>query len=113
MRHIAILTCLEACQVCTGAGCLRAWNSRSRYFAPYAGEEVQLEAFLHCNGCGRDPAGDDGMAEKLNRLTSLEVDTVHLGVCCKKHGEERLCPTISQLRTMLEDRGIRVVFGTH
>ena len=38
MKKIAILTCLDACQVCTGAGCLNAWNSKSRNFAAYAGE---------------------------------------------------------------------------
>ena len=26
---VAILTCLKACQVCTGASCLAAWNSRT------------------------------------------------------------------------------------
>ncbi len=27
MKKIAILTCLDACQVCTGVDCLNAWNS--------------------------------------------------------------------------------------
>lgn len=45
MKKIAILTCLDACQVCTGAGCLNAWNSKSRHFAAYAGEEASLESF--------------------------------------------------------------------
>ncbi len=72
MKRIAILTCLKACQVCTGAACLSAWNQRSRGFARYQGEEVQLSAFLHCNGCATSPLEDAGMREKLDRLVSLE-----------------------------------------
>lgn len=113
MRHIAILTCLEACQVCTGASCLAAWNQRDRHFAPYAGADAVLEAFLHCNGCGRDPASDPGMAEKLERLTAIGVDTVHLGVCAVRRETGGLCPTMETLSTLLRQRGIQVVMGTH
>ncbi len=60
MKRIAILTCLDACQVCTGASCLNAWNNKSRHFAAYAGENVSLEAFFHCNGCGNEPETDKG-----------------------------------------------------
>ena len=113
MRHIAILTCLEACRVCTGAACLEAWNKRERQFSRYAGEEAQLNAFLHCNGCHSDPMSDPGLAEKLQRLTESGVDTVHLGVCTVKHETGVLCPTMKTLAEMLQQRGMEIVEGTH
>lgn len=114
MKKIAVLTCLDACQVCTGAGCLRAWNSRSRGFAPYAGEEVSLAAFFHCNGCGKDPETDTGMLEKLDRLQSEGVDTVHIGICAVKDRKAgTLCRHIEKIREMLRSRGIQTIVGTH
>lgn len=114
MKRIAILTCLKACQVCTGAACLSAWNKRSRGFARYQGEEVQLSAFLHCNGCGTSPLEDAGMREKLDRLVSLEVNVVHVGICARtEQPDHQLCPTIATLWEELERRNIQVVEGTH
>lgn len=114
MRHIAILTCLDACKVCTGASCLEAWNNRTRHFAPYAGEEASLSAFFHCGGCGSDPETDAGMVEKLDRLVCIGVDTVHIGVCAVKDRKcETLCPAVSKIRDMLHNRGIQTVLGTH
>lgn len=114
VKRIAVLTCLDACKVCTGASCLTAWNRRERGFAPYAGEEASLEAFFHCNGCGTDPETDEGMREKLDRLQSIGVDVVHIGVCAVKERESgTLCPAIAAIRDMLHARGIETVVGTH
>ncbi len=101
------MTCLDACQVCTGASCLNAWNSKSRPFAPYAGEDASPEAFFHCNGCGKDPETDKGMLEKLDRLQNTGVDAVHIGICAvKDRGTETLCPVMEKIRDMLHSRGI-------
>lgn len=114
MKKIAILTCLDACQVCTGASCLNAWNRKARHFVPYAEEDASLEAFFHCNGCDKDPETDRGMAEKLDRLQGIGVETVHIGVCAVKDREAgTLCPTIVKIQGMLRHRGIRTVLGTH
>ncbi len=114
MKHIAILTCLDACKVCTGASCLKAWNDRTRGFAPYAGEEAQLDAFFHCNGCSSQPEDDPGMREKLDRLQSMGVTAVHTGVCtCKGPDYKAYCPNIAQIVSLLEQRGIQVIRGTH
>lgn len=112
MKKIAILSCLEACQVCTGAACLQAWNEKTRHFAPYAGEDAMLAAFFHCNGCGKDPETDPGMLEKLDRLQTMGVDTVHTGVCTMRP-EQVQCPTIEKIRALLQKRGIVTVHGTH
>lgn len=114
MKKIAILSCLKACQVCTGAGCLAAWNSREKGFAPYREEPAQLCAFMHCNGCGKRLPSDPGMREKLDRLSFMGVDTVHLGVCTRtEQCDHSLCPTIAEICEALALRGITVVEGTH
>lgn len=114
MKRIAIITCLDACRVCTGAGCLHAWNRRERSFAPYAGQAVSLEAFFHCNGCGAAPETDAGMREKLDRLQHMGVDIVHIGICAVKNRETgALCPTMEKIQEMLHSRNIQTTLGTH
>ncbi|MGN0627583.1 MAG: CGGC domain-containing protein [Oscillospiraceae bacterium] len=114
MKQIAILTCRKACNVCTGALCFHAWNMKSHGFARYAGEEVSLAAFFHCNGCDSDPETDPGMLEKIERLEKIGVDTVHIGVCAVTDMETKaLCPTIEKIASMLRERKIEVVRETH
>lgn len=113
-KHIAILTCLDACGICTGASCLRAWNERGGGFAPYAGKDVSLDAFFHCDGCGSDPETDSGMLEKLDRLQAIGVSSVHVGICAVKEREAMtLCPSIQKIADLLSERGISVLLGTH
>ena len=85
MKKIAILTCIKSNSVCTGASCLKAMNERTRSFAPYKGEPLQLMAFLHCNGCACDYDTDPGFLEKLERLEQIGVEIVHAGICTRKH----------------------------
>lgn len=114
MTKVAILTCLKACQICTGASCLAAWNSRTRNFAQYAGQDAELVAFMHCNGCDKDPAIDPGMQEKLERLAQIGVDRVHLGVCTRtEQADHSRCPRIQNIVDRLEAQGVAIVEGTH
>ena len=57
MKKIVILACQKANTVCTGAGCLKAFNQKTKSFARYQNEEIELEAFFRCNGCD---VWDDG-----------------------------------------------------
>lgn len=50
MKRIVILRCLSSNDVCTGAGCMRAFNTKSGAFTRYAEEPLELEAFWSCNG---------------------------------------------------------------
>ena len=61
---IAMLNCLNANEVCTGAGCLKAFNARSRHFAEYGETPLELVAMARCNGCGKGI--DEGFREKLS-----------------------------------------------
>lgn len=112
MKKIAMLNCLKANEVCAGAACFKAFNERTRSFAAYEGEDVECMAFMRCNGCDADPATNKGVREKLDRLESIGVEIVHVGVCTRKR-DGRECPTITAMIQDLENRGIRVVRGTH
>ena len=89
--------------------CLKAFNERTKTFSRYGGEELELEAFFRCNGCG---VWDEGMEEKLERLISIKPDAVHLGVCTKLKDGTR-CPTIERIAKRLEEEGAHIVDGTH
>lgn len=112
MQKIAILNCLKANEVCTGASCLQAFYRRSQFFARYDGQNVELAAFMRCNGCGKDPRQDAGMQEKLERLKQEGVTAVHLGVCTKKRDGSR-CPVIAEIAEQLRADGMEIVEGTH
>ena len=112
MKRIAIINCLKANTVCTGAACLKAFYDKSKSFSGYSGQDVCLKAFMRCNGCEKDPDDDPGMQEKLDRLECMGVEVVHAGVCTrKKDGSE--CPTITKILECCEQRGMHVVRGTH
>ena len=108
---LAMLNCLKANEVCTGAGCLRAFNTRTRHFSDYGDAPLELIAMARCNGCGKGV--DDGFREKLERIVSERAEVCHLGVCTKhgQNGEE--CPTITEAAAWLEEKGVRIVRGTH
>lgn len=112
MKKIAILTCLKANQVCTGAACFKAFNEKEHFFDQYREEEVELVAFFKCNGCGHRLRDDPGLQEKVERLLNLNVHVVHLGVCVqKKSGEE--CDIITEIVENLQNHGIKIYRGTH
>ena len=112
MKKIAMLNCLNSNKVCAGAACFTAFNKRIRSFERYKGMDVEVAAFMRCNGCGKDPRTDRGMREKLDRLVSIGADAVHLGVCTKKRDGTR-CPTITAVVQLLRERGIPCIDGTH
>lgn len=111
MTRIAIMNCLKANQVCAGVACLDALRERRAGFECYAGEEVDLRAFLRCSNCGKAPQEDPGMTEKLERLVSSGVEVVHIGVCAQMKGIR--CQTMEEYARWLEEHGIRVIWKTH
>ncbi|MBR7190162.1 MAG: CGGC domain-containing protein [Oscillospiraceae bacterium] len=108
---IAMLNCLKANDVCTGAGCLRAMNSRTAHFAPYADEPLVLVAMARCSGC--DVGIDEGFREKLDRIVSEGAEACHFGVCTVRKDLGKECPVITEAAAYLEQRGVRPVRGTH
>ena len=61
-----MLNCLNSNKVCAGAACFTAFNKRIRSFERYQGMDVEVAAFMRCNGCGNDPETDAGILEKWN-----------------------------------------------
>ena len=108
---IAILNCLAANDVCAGAACLHAFNSRSRHFAQYGTEPLELVAMGRCNGCA---AGiDEGFREKLDRIVEEGAEACHLGVCTRKRETNEECEIITAAANYLGSRGVKIVRGTH
>ena len=108
---IAILNCLKANEVCTGAGCLKAFNAGSRHFKIYEGAPLTLVAMARCNGC--DAGIDKGFQEKLERIVSEGAEACHVGVCTVKSDTKEECPISTRAAAYLEERGVKVVRGTH
>ncbi len=113
MKKIAILCCLGANDVCAGVGCLKAFHQRKSTFAVYENQNVQVYAFLRCSRCGVSCKEDAGMTEKLERLVSEGIETVHIGVCAVKGPEKEVCPFMQEHAAWLTDHAIQVVWGTH
>ena len=112
MKKIAILTCLNTTALCSGASCMRAFNQRAKTFEAYAGEEVELRAFFHCNGCDADYADNRRYTEKIERVASLELDAIHVGICTMRRGGDR-CEIITEMTKYFEEQNIPIVWGTH
>lgn len=109
MKKIAILTCLKANDVCTGASCLEAFFKK---------EDIKLVAFWTCNGCEEVLLNNqEGLKEKLERILSMKTEIVHIGVCTKikdkQSKKEILCPKIEEIIRYLKDNNIKIIFGTH
>lgn len=114
MKNIAILACLNSNKVCAGCACLTAMNERIRAFAPYAGEELKLTAFMRCSSCVRDgdPMEDPGFVEKLERLVQEGIEILHIGICAGKTEAEG-CPGMVKMAAAFREKGVQVVWGTH
>ena len=96
MNKIGILTCIHSNNVCARVGC--------------------LAAMMTCNGCKGanpiEPIEDKGILEKIDRLVSEKISTIHVGVCRLPDGKHE-CPRMTQICNMIEERGIKVIRGTH
>lgn len=108
---IAVLNCLKANSVCTGAACLKAWGAKSRSFGRYGDEPLELVAFSRCNGC--EAGIDKGFQEKLERIVSEGAQACHLGVCTVRRETGQECPVIREAAAWLESHGVEIVRGTH
>ena len=79
-------------------------------------EDTILAAVMTCNGCKetneKEPAEDEGILEKADRLVSEKISVIHVGVC-RLNEEKKECPRITQICGLIEERGIKVIRGTH
>ena len=111
MTKIAILSCLNASSVCSGAACFKAVNDRTKSFEIYKEEDVEIIAFFHCNGCSCDYENDIEYKEKIDTVIKLKPDAVNIGKCTVTDGCE--CSIITKIAATISDSGIRVIRGTH
>lgn len=96
---------------------MQALHKKTGTFAMYGDEALELEAFWSCNGCDDCKLKNQaGIEEKVERIVSLKVDAVHVGVCTKQHnvqGEQVTCKKILDICERLRESGIKIVDGTH
>ncbi len=115
MKKIVVLRCLKSEENCTGASCLKAFNNKSAYFSRYADQEIELAAFMSCNGCENIKfSSKTGFNEKLERILRIRPDAVHIGICCQtRTADKRRCKYILKIIDFFEQNNIKVVWGTH
>lgn len=83
---IAILTNPSTMDKCTGAGCLKALNSREDAFSEYG--EIELLSFTHLGG---------DLDKKIDKLKSIGVETIHVSTCARANYEnyQDLCSRLA------------------
>ncbi len=115
MKKIVILRCLKAEKNCTGASCLKAFNTKHGAFAQYGDEELELEAFMTCEGCEDGSLhSPEGMQEKIERIERIAPDAIHVGICCQTRTINRQrCKNVLKLIEHFKRKGINIVWGTH
>ena len=90
-------------------------SGKKRFFFRLSGR-YDSAAVMTCNGCKetneKEPAEDEGILEKADRLVSEKISVIHVGVC-RLNEEKKECPRITQICGLIEERGIKVIRGTH
>ena len=91
--------CIHSNNVCARVGCLAAFQNRTDFFQDYP-EDTCLAAMMTCNECKGanpiEPIEDKGILEKIDRLVSEKISTIHVGVCRLPDGKHE-CPRMTQL----------------
>ena len=99
--------CIHSNNVCARVGCLAAFQNRTDFFQDYP-EDTCLAAMMTCNECKGvnpiEPIEDKGILEKIDRLVSEKISTIHVGVCRLPDGKHE-CPRMTQICNMIEERG--------
>lgn len=105
--RIAIVRCEIVSEVCPGVACLKSFNRRENHFSEY-GPDTELVGFFTCGGCpGRR------IFRLVDSLLRYGVDVIHLSSCMLLEDDYPRCPYVKQIKKMLENKGVRVVEGTH
>ena len=113
MKKIAILTCIKSNSVCTGASCLKAMNERTRSFAPYKGEPLQLMAFLALQRLCVRLRYRPGNFWKNWSAWSKSAWRLSTPVFAPESMMGAKCPQITKILSKMEEKGMKVVRGTH
>ncbi|NLK51854.1 MAG: CGGC domain-containing protein [Syntrophomonadaceae bacterium] len=105
--RIAVVRCEVVSEVCPGVACFQAFNQRKIAFSEY-GPETEFIGFFTCGGCpGRR------VARLVEKLVPFGLDVVHLSSCMLLEKDYVKCPHWRQIKRSIEQKGIKVVEGTH
>lgn len=104
--RIAVVRCETVSEVCPGVACFKAFNNRKQNFKTY--DDAEIIGYFTCGGCpGRR------VSRLVDSLKKHGLDVVHLSSCMKLQGNYPPCPHYDEIRRNIENKGIRVVDGTH
>jgi predicted metal-binding protein len=104
---IAIVRCEIVSEVCPGIACFKAFNCRQLAFEQY-GPDAEIIGFFTCGGCsGRR------VSRLVEKLIPHGLDVVHLSSCMMLKDDYPPCPHKAQIKRSIENKGVRVVEGTH
>lgn len=107
VKKIAIVRCETVSEVCPGIACFKAFNKRKNHFAEYQ-DNVEIIGFFTCGGCsGRR------VSRLIDKLLPYGLDAVHLSSCMLLDDEYPKCPYVKQIQRTIEQKGIKVIGGTH
>ena len=90
-------------------------SEQNRFLSGLSGRYLSgsNDDLYECKGVNPiEPIEDKGILEKIDRLVSEKISTIHVGVCRLPDGKHE-CPRMTQICNMIEERGIKVVRGTH
>lgn len=93
------MMCVPGQDVCLHFG-------KEEIFFPAIRKDTILAAVMTCNGCketnAKEPAEDEGILEKADRLVSEKISVIHVGVC-RLNEEKKECPRITQICGLIEE----------
>jgi len=105
--RIAVVRCERVSEVCPGVACFKAFNQRKLNFKEYS-SEAEIVGFFTCGGCpGRR------VSRLVDSLMKYGLDVVHLSSCMLLKDSYPPCPHVEEIKKNLEQKGIKVVEGTH
>lgn len=105
--RIAVVRCETISEVCPGLACFKAFNNRRQKFKNYS-PDAEMIGFFTCGGCsGRR------VPRLIDKLMKFDLDVVHLSSCMMQDEDYPTCPYKDEIRKSIENKGVRVVAGTH
>lgn len=102
---IAIMSCRKLIGICSGTGCLDAYNESKDAFVN--NKEI-LASFFQCIGCIDTIKKDEDWNHKIKQLKNKNVDTIYISKCINVE-----CKDYDKHRRILENQGFKVIDGTH